>query len=89
MANGTKSPLNAFWLIVIGLLIVAGIMVFFRDVASTGEQQAEQPQPPSTEWTTRPEGGVEVDLPEAPMRNVEAETGAEPQLQDQSLLETD
>ncbi|NVE96001.1 hypothetical protein [Altererythrobacter lutimaris] len=73
MADVPKSKFNAFWAIVIALLIIAGVWAFFGDAFSGSEVPAEEPQPPSTEWTTAPEGGVEVDLPETPMRAAEPE----------------
>ncbi len=73
MADATKIKFSAFWAIVIALLIIAGVLTLFGDVFSGKEVPAEEPQPPSTEWTTAPEGGVEVDLPETPMRAAEPE----------------
>lgn len=77
MADETKSKFSPFWVLVITLVIIAGVLVLVRDVLTTGEQPAQEPQPPSTEWTTAPEGGVKVDLPDTPMRAVEPEEEVE------------
>ncbi|KWV92119.1 hypothetical protein AUC45_13350 [Erythrobacter sp. YT30] len=64
------------------LLLVLGAVFFFIDFTQ-GEQAPERElEQPSTEWTTAPEGGVEVDLPDTPMRVVpEEETTPEEPLQ--------
>ena len=71
MPNIPKNKISPFWILVILLLIIAGVLVLFRDVLPIGDEPAQQPPPPSTEWTTAPEGGVEVDLPETPIRAAE------------------
>ncbi|MGB3472451.1 MAG: hypothetical protein WBA51_16675 [Erythrobacter sp.] len=73
MATDNKLKVSPFWLIVILLLIIAGGLVLFTDVISGSRTPEREPEPPSTEWTTAPEGGVEVDLPETAMRVVPGE----------------
>lgn len=77
MEDNTKSKFGPFWVIIITLLIILGVLVLFRDVLMGTEQPAQESEPPSTEWTTAPEGGVEVDLPDTPIRAVEPEDEAQ------------
>lgn len=82
MATGNKSSISPFWAVVIILLIIAGGIFFFTDVLRQDQAPERELEPPSTEWTTAPEGGVEVDLPDTPMRVVpEEETTPEDALQ--------
>lgn len=53
-------------LALIGTAIAAGAYYWFEQIRA----EREAPPRPSPEWTTAPEGGVEVDLPETPMTNV-------------------
>ncbi|GAA4644047.1 hypothetical protein GCM10023115_20070 [Pontixanthobacter gangjinensis] len=60
--------------------IVAGLVILFAGafylwVQSQGQNADVEVEttPPSSEWTSRPEGGVEVNLPEARMTNTPAE----------------
>ena len=81
MADIQKSKFNVFWLIILVLLLILGVMVMFGDVLTGNEPVSQTPQPASTEWTTRQEGGVEVNLPdtvsEAGETAEEASPGAE------------
>ena len=52
MPNIPKNKFSPFWILVILLLIIAGVLVLFRDVLPIGDEPAQQPPPPSTEWTT-------------------------------------
>lgn len=73
MADFPKNRYNPFWIIVIALLLILGILVLFSDVLVGTERGSQEHQPSSTEWTTKPEGGVEVNLPETPIVPVEPE----------------
>lgn len=71
----TKARNIWVFLIVLGI-VLGGLWLWIRS-----EQRAE-PAPssvsqPSSEWTTAPEGGVKVNLPETPMTNVPAQ-GSDP-----------
>ncbi|MDJ0977578.1 MAG: hypothetical protein QNI87_03500 [Erythrobacter sp.] len=70
MATGDKSRISPFWLIVIMLLFVIGAIVLFSDVFLGERAPEREPEQPTDEWTTAPEDGVKVDLPEAPLRIV-------------------
>lgn len=70
MASGNKPTISPFWAIVIVLLIIVGAVFFFTDNMLQDQVPAGELEPPSTEWTTAPEGGVEVDLPDTPIRVV-------------------
>lgn len=84
MANETKSRFSPFWALVIGLIIILGVMVLFRDVIFGSGGSPEPAQTPSTEWTTAPEGGVDVNLPETPIRAVEPEEATQSDGQNQA-----
>lgn len=73
MATGNKSIISPFWAIVIVLLIIVGGVFFFTEVTRQDQAPERELEPPSTEWTTAPEGGVEVDLPDTPVRVVPEE----------------
>lgn len=78
MANHQRSKSAPLWAITIMLLIIVGSLVLFRDVIFGTEQATPPAEPPSTEWTTAPEDGVPVDLPNTPVRAVPIEdTNAE------------
>ena len=79
MANTDKSRYSSFWIILLVLLLILGGLVLFRDVLS-GNQRADvkpPPQPAGVEWTSAPETGVDVDLPDTPLRAAEPEADAE------------
>ncbi len=81
MADVQKSKFAPFWIIVLVLLLILGLLVLFGDILTGGERESQDPQPTSTEWTTKPEEGVEVTLPDTPIRPAEpeGETPAEPE----------
>jgi hypothetical protein len=67
--SGSRGPLTAAIILALaGLAVAVGAWYYFNEMRSIREMPP--PPPPSTEWTTAPEGGVEVDLPETPMTNV-------------------
>lgn len=64
---------RVFWPLVIALLIIVGVVVFFTQTGFRNDAVPTAPSTPSTEWTTAPDAGVEVELPETPLRRVEPE----------------
>ncbi len=69
----TKDKSSAFWPLLIGLLAILGVVVFYTQYIEQDEALTS-PQPvqtPASEWTSAPEYGVDVDLPETPLRRVE------------------
>jgi len=60
-----NSSRRAIVIAVVSLAVIATVVVFFQS-----RQEAREPVPQSTEWVTRPAGGVEVDLPDTPMKAV-------------------
>lgn len=74
MEDQGKAASNRF--VIIGAASVIVIIVFLAYVGM--QQDDDEPTVPSTEWTAAPEGGVEVDLPETPMRNVPVEPESDP-----------
>ena len=61
-------------LIRVVVIVVASVAILFTFRTYLGNEEPEPDfGPPSSEWTTAPEGGVEVNLPETPMRNVPIE----------------
>ena len=87
MANDTKRSINPFWPLLVGLLIILGFIVFFSDVFTGRSSAPEEVPVPSTEWTTAPEGGVEVDLPETTIVPAETETEGSGEDQEQPPAE--
>ena len=79
MADVQKSKFAPFWIIVLVLLLILGALVMFGDVLPRGERESDEPQPTSTEWTTKPEEGVEVTLPDTPIRTSEPEGEVPPE----------
>ncbi|WP_324827712.1 hypothetical protein [Qipengyuania zhejiangensis] len=64
----SRSTLPIGWaLLIIAVAVAAGVYFYFERTRVAEPQVAT---PPSTEWTAKPEGGVEVTLPETPMTNV-------------------
>jgi len=63
------------FLIKVGVLVVAtvAVLMILRVYFADREPEPEV-SPPSSEWTTAPERGVDVNLPETPMHNVPVET---------------
>lgn len=61
--SGSRGPLTAAIILALaGLAVAVGAWYYFNEMRSIREMPP--PPPPSTEWTTAPEGGVEVDLPD-------------------------
>lgn len=73
MASNQRSKFATFWALILILLTIVGGLVLFRDVIFGTKQSAQQPAPPSSEWTTAPEEGVPVNLPEIPVRELPIE----------------
>lgn len=71
MANSEKSKYAPFWVIVIALLLILGVLVMFSDVFTGSEPAPEEPQFTSTEPAPASDGGVDVEVPETPMGNVQ------------------
>lgn len=84
MPDESKPTTSRFWPIVIGALILVAILVVASDYRIGREDTPTQTPRPSTEWTEAPEEGVEVNLPETPMRNVETGQEAETQQSEDS-----
>ena len=61
------------WIFLIVLGIVLGGLWLWIQSEQRVEPAPSSTSKPSSEWTTTPEGGVKVDLPETPMRNVPVE----------------
>jgi hypothetical protein len=75
-ALGTRSR-KWLWMLALAVIVAAGAIWLYsmQERPSTRDRYAD---PPSAEWTTRPEGGVEVDLPDTPMTNVPLEDSETP-----------
>ncbi|WP_114520878.1 hypothetical protein [Altererythrobacter sp. ZODW24] len=71
--NGKGSRKGLLWVLIALVLAVAVLFWFMRMVDQSAEPALETAQLPSSEWTTAPEGGVDVDLPETKMTNVPTE----------------
>jgi len=65
-----------FWIVVIGVLFAILVYWFYDPVGEVPVAQAPETTLPSDEFTTAPEGGVPVQLPETPMTTTPIETGA-------------
>jgi len=65
--TGSSRPTVLIALVLIGVAVAAGGYYFFELMRKDRDPPT---QPPSSEWTTAPEGGVEVNLPETQMTNV-------------------
>lgn len=57
-------------LLIAGIAVAIGAYYYFAQTRAAPEVP---PTPPSTEWTTAPEGGVAVDLPQTTMTNTPPE----------------
>lgn len=53
--------------------VVLGVLWFWLQSNEAAAPAPASPAVPSTEWTTAPEGGIPVQLPETPMTNVPVE----------------
>lgn len=60
------------WLLILAVVIAAGVIWLYNKQEGRADLNRVA-EPPSAEWTTRPEGGVEVDLPDTPMTNAPIE----------------
>lgn len=73
MAQQPKTRTRLYWTVFIGMVVLLVAALALTQLRPTEDASAPAVAPPSTEWTTAPEGGVEADLPDTPMRNVPAE----------------
>lgn len=53
-------------LLIVGIVVAVGAYYWFAQLRT----ERVEPTRPDPEWTTAPEGGVKVNLPETPMTNV-------------------
>ncbi len=67
---------NWFWIILIILLFAILIYWFYDPVGEVPVAEEPETALPSDEFTTAPEGGVPVQLPETPFTSAPMETGA-------------
>jgi hypothetical protein len=65
--KATKITRNLAFIVLGSAAIIAGAYYYFDRIRSEREQIPPRPNPA---FTTAPEGGVKVDLPETPMTNV-------------------
>lgn len=76
MADESKGMTRSFWPVFLAVLVIAVLVLLFRAMGSEDDEVPSQEPVPSTEWTTAPEGGVDVNLPDTPMRNVRPDENA-------------
>jgi len=69
---------NWFWILIIAVLFAILIYWFFDPVGEVPVAEEPEATLPSDEFTTAPEGGVPVQLPETPMTNTPTETQSPP-----------
>lgn len=74
--NQKRSKVGRGWMLLIAAVIVIGGVWFWMKSERAAESEQAALVHPSTEWTTAPEGGVQVDLPKAPMTNTPVESPA-------------
>lgn len=67
---------NWFWIVIIGVLFAILAYWFYNPVGDVPVAEEPEAALPSDEFTTAPQGGVPVQLPETPMTNTPIETGA-------------
>lgn len=65
--KATKTTRNLALIVLASAAAVAGAYYYFDRIRPDREQAPPRPNP---DFTTAPEGGVKVDLPETPMTNV-------------------
>lgn len=65
--KATKITRNLAFIVLASAAVVAGAYYYFDRIRPDREQVPPRPNP---DFTTAPEGGVKVDLPETPMTNV-------------------
>ena len=66
--SGPLMPRN-IWIFIFLLAIVLGGIWLWVQSEQSAEPAPSSASQPSSEWTTAPEGGVKVNLPETPMTN--------------------
>lgn len=72
-SHNTEPKRATTWtVIIIAIIAIAAAGYYYFD--EMDDERAAPAPPPSTEWTTAPEGGLDVELPQAPMTNVPPET---------------
>lgn len=64
------------------LVAIFAVLWLAREFDSADEETAASSATPSAEWTTAPEGGVPVDLPEARMTNAPTDAPSAEQVTD-------
>lgn len=65
--RASKTTRNLAFIVLVSAAAVAGAYYYFDRIRPDREQMPTRPNP---DFTTAPEGGAKVDLPEAPMTNV-------------------
>lgn len=65
--KATKTTRNLAFIVLASAAVVAGAYCYFDRIRPDREEVPPRPNP---DFTTAPEGGVKVDLPETPMTNV-------------------
>lgn len=82
-----KTTRNLAFIVLASAATVAGAYYYFDRIRPDREQMPPRPNP---DFTTAPEGGVKVDLPETPMTNVpSAPPVAEKKQTDEAKSESD
>lgn len=77
--DNTPERGNWFWILVIGILFAILIYWFYDPVGEVPVAEDTNAVVPGTEFTTAPDDGVPVDLPDVPVTAVPGEAqGAEP-----------
>jgi len=66
----SRKKINWFWAIVIALLFAVLIVWFSSPTREVAQDGTPETDAPIAEFTTAPEGGVPVNLPDTPMTNV-------------------
>lgn len=75
MAKDQSGSVTGKWVWLLVLAAVVAVAAFFMLGRPAGDAPGESVRQtvPSGDFTTRPEGGVEVDLPDTPMTNAPRE----------------
>ncbi len=74
--KSSSSNKRAVWLIAIAVIVGMGLFWSWTQSQQAARDERAAATPPSTEWTTAPEEGVDVKLPETQMTNVPMENPA-------------